>query len=106
MAADTETHAIHPRRIRRAALSESRDVHADRKSSHDYEDSRGNHEALFDLKRASHDVEPEFPNDSHKNKYNTHAELVPVRKESELGYFSTMSVTFSRSQSFDSPSSQ
>ena len=107
--AEVEVYAIHSHKHRRMekTLSDSPAISIQHGLSHSYDGSHsynGSHRqagTLFGSKRAYNDssdsvaVNQDYPQSS---KLDNHAELVPIKKENELGYFSTMSVAFSENE--------
>ena len=101
--AEVEVYAIHSHKHRRMekTLSDSPAISIQHGFSHNYDGSHRQAGTLFGSKRAYNDssdsvaVDPDYPQSS---KLDNHAELVPIKKENELGYFSTMSVAFSENE--------
>ena len=71
--------------------------------SNDYESSQGHLGSLSESKRVSNDFSDKAPvlhDESGNGKHDNHAVLVPIRRGTELGYFSTMSTVPCLNQGF------
>ena len=99
MDTETEIYVIESRKIGQArkTLVQSPIAPVDTRSSNDYGGSQGHLESIFDSKCPSHEISNGAPLEGHEDwrdsKHDRHAVLAPIKKGTELGYFSTMSAT-------------
>ena len=103
MDSETEVYAIVPRRTRQArkTLLQSHTAPVDPSLSSDYDSPQGHHGGILEPKRASDDssnrAEVVLNENRRDSKHENHAVLVPIKKGTELGYFSTMSALLDNS---------
>lgn len=97
MDSETEVYAIRKSRQARKIPLQSHIAPVDTGFSNDYGGSQGHLESTLESKRASDDSSNREPvvihEDRRDSKHDHHAVLVPIKKGTELGYFSTMSAT-------------
>ena len=99
MDSDKELYAIQPRKSGQARKipSQSHITQVDTGFSSDYDSSKGHLRSTLESKRASDDSSNREPvvnqEDRRDSKHDHHAQIVPIKEGTELGYFSTMSAT-------------
>ena len=104
MDSETEIYAIQRGKGRQARKTplQSHIAPVDTGFSDDYGGSQGHLGSTFESKSASDDSSNKDPavihEDRRDSKHDHHAVLVPIKKGTELGYFSTMSATLYISQ--------